>query len=208
MISFAGKAKQYAEVEHNLFREVSSNISLLPGIRPRRIAFQEDGNGNVTGFVIDGLPFMSLRRLPVYATQAFNLALLGASLLILLLVLLRRFYQRVAMRGLPAGDRSAINAASYAAGANWLVIIAGVIVLAVVADRLFGEIPLLFKLWLVLPIVATLASLHVVFRAYRVWSQRLLGGIWARIRYTVITLSALFICWFYWYWNILGFQYK
>ncbi|MGK2925866.1 MAG: serine hydrolase domain-containing protein, partial [Lysobacterales bacterium] len=207
VISFADKAKQYAEVDDNLFREVDPKIALIGGFSPRLLAFQEDEAGNITGMVIDGLPFMSLRKLPVYATSVFNFALLGFALLVFLGVLLRRFYQRAAIRGLRAADRSAISAATWAAAANWLVVVAGVIVISLVADQMFTRIPLLFKLWLVLPILAFLAGLWLLFRTWGVWSGGLLTGTWARVRYTVVTLSALFMCWFYWYWNILGFQF-
>jgi hypothetical protein len=203
----SGKPKQYAEVGHNLFREMSPYMPFLDGFSPRLLAFQEDDAGNVTGFVIDGLPFMSLRRLPVYATPAFNFVLLALSLLVFVATLLRRFYQRREIAVFPARDRAALNAASCAAGANLVVVIAAGIVLAMVGDRLFIEIPLLFKLWLVLPILAVLVNLYLVYRTFGLWKDRLLAGAWARARFSVVTLSALFVTWFYWYWNILGFQY-
>jgi len=206
-VVFSGKAKQYAEVEPNLFRELNSGISMVPGISPRLLAFQENEAGEITGFVMDGLPFMSLRKLAFYATPNFNYTLLGLSLLMFLWVLLRRFFQRSAIRSLSAGDRSAVSAAVFASAANWLVILAGAAVITAVQDEIFSGIPLLFKLWLVLPIVATLAGLYLAYRTYGVWRQRLLGGLWARIRYSLVTLGALFMCWFYYFWNILGFQY-
>jgi hypothetical protein len=207
VISFSGQAKQYVEIEDNLFRELNPNVSLIAGFIPRLLAFQENDDGDITGFVLDGLPFMSLRKLPVYATPNFNFALLGFSMLVLLAVLLRRYYQRTAIRALPAADRTAVNAAVYAAAANLLVLVAGAIVLSIVMDRLFMEIPLLFKLWLMLPIVATVAGIYLLYRTFEVWKDKLLGGFWARSRFTVVTLCAVFMCWFYYYWNILGFQY-
>jgi CubicO group peptidase (beta-lactamase class C family) len=207
VISMSGSAKQYAEIGDRLFRETSPDVSLRPGISPRLVAFHENERGEITGFVMEGLPFMSLRKLPLVATQAFNYSLLGLSLLVLLGVLLRRFYQRAAIRALPAPDRSAHNAILYAAATNWLVVIAGGIVVSIVADTIFGGIPLLFKLWLVLPIVATLAGLYAAYWCFRVWTGRHLASGWARVRYTVVAAAALFMSWFYAYWNVLGFQY-
>lgn len=203
----SGKPKQYAETGDNLFREMSSAMPLIAGISPRLLAFQEDENGAVTGFVMDGLPFMSLRKLPLHATPLFNFALLGFSFLAFLAALLWRYYRRKDIRALPAAERAAVNAAAYAAAANVLVAIAGVIVIAIVEDRLFSEIPLLFKTWLILPIVATLAGLYLLYRTAGVWKEKLLSGTWARVQYSAVTLSAAFMCWFYYYWNILGFQY-
>ena len=207
-LSLGGSAKQYVEIEENLFQELSPNFSILGAMSPRLMAFQEDESGAVTGFVLDGLPFMSLRKLAFYETPNFNFTLLAIALLILLGVVLRRFYQRKAIGEMSKEDRTALDSALYAALANLLVVIAGAIVLSVVGDRLGGEIPTLFKLWLVLPIVATLAGLYLLFRTFGVWRQKLLGTGWARGRFTVVALSALFMCWFYFFWNILGFQYK
>lgn len=204
---FAGKAKQYAEVEKNLFRQMDSGISIVPGISPRLIAFQENDNGDITGFVMDGLPFMSLRKLPAYETPAFNFSLLGLALFILLMVLLRRFFQRSKIKAMPAADQSAIKAAVYAAAANWLVVISGAIVISIVADEMFSHIPSLFKLWLIMPVIATLAGLYLLYKTVSVWKQGLLAGTWARVRFTIVMLSALFLCWFYYFWNILGWQY-
>lgn len=207
LVVFGGKAKQYAEVENNLFRELSPQVALAPGISPALLAFQENEKGDITGFVMDGLPFMSLRKLPVYASGPFNFTLLGIATLVFLGVLLRRFFQRKAFRTFTSADQSALQASSYASAANILVVVVGGIVISTVIDSLYSGIPLLFKLWLILPIIAFLAGLYLTFRCVMVWKKGLLAGIWARLRYTVVTLCALFMCWFYWFWNILGFQY-
>ena len=207
VLAFGGGAKQYVEVEKNLFRERDSGVSLVAGISPRQIAFQEDENGVITGFVMDGLSFMSLRKLAAYETPSFNLSLLGLSLLILLFFVLRRFFQRREIRQFNDADRSAVRAAFYASAAHLAVIVLGAVVITIVADNLMSGFPPLFKAWLVLPIIAFVASLYLAYKTYGVWSNGLLAGVWARIRYSFVTLSALFMAWFYWYWNILGFQY-
>ena len=207
VVALAGTAKQYVEVEENLFRELNPNISLISGISPRYIAFQENDDAVITGFVMDGLPFMSLRRLPLQETPAFNFALLGFSMLVFVVVVAGRWYRRSLVRSQPPDERAAINTAFLAAGANLLVVITAVIVLTIVKDTLFNGIPLLFKIWLVVPILATVAGLYLLFRTVLVWRHGVLSGNWARLRYTVVTVCALFMCWFYYYWNILGFRY-
>jgi hypothetical protein len=154
-----------------------------------------------------GLPFMSLRRLPLLATPALNFTLLGFSMLVLVAVAAGRWYRRAAIRLLPAADRTAINAGFYAAAANLLVVISGVVVLSIVRDTLFTGIPPLFKAWLVAPIIAAAAGLYLLVRTVLVWRNGLLAGNWARARLTIVTACALFMVWFYYYWNILGFRY-
>lgn len=207
VVGFADKTKQYAEVGKNLFRELDPNLTLMPGISPRLIAFQEDESGAITGFVLDGLPFMSTRKLPVYATPSFNYTLLGLSLLIFFFVVMRRFYQRREWRLLSGEDRSALNASYYVALGQLLTVLIGAVVVSIVMKSLIDGFPTLFKVWLVLPIVVTVASLYLLFRTVGVWRAGLLSGVWARIRYSIVTLGALFMAWFYYYWNILGFQY-
>ncbi len=206
-VALGDNVKQYAEVEENLFREVNPNVALLGGMSPRLMAFQENESGEITGFILDGLPFMSLRKLSAYETANFSFTWLAISLVILLAVLLRRFYQRAAIRSLGAQDRSAIRAAVIAAAANWVTVLLGVIVISVVSDRLMAEVPVLLKIWLVLPVIATLAGLYLLFKTFSVWSGGLLGGTWARVRYSFVCLAGLFMCWFYYFWNILGWQY-
>ncbi len=82
-------------------------------------------------------------------------------MLVFLAVVLRRWYQRSAIRLQTTPDRSATNAAFWASAANLLVVIVGAIVISILQDELFGGIPLLFKAWLVLPIVATIAGLYL-----------------------------------------------
>ncbi|MDH3362379.1 MAG: beta-lactamase family protein [Gammaproteobacteria bacterium] len=207
IVAFADGAKQYAEVEKNLFRERNPGISLVAGISPRQIAFQEDDSGVITGFVMDGLAFMSLRKLPFYATPNFNFSLLGLALLVMLGFVLRRYFQRREIAGFDAADRSAIRAAFIASTAHLAVVVLGAVVISTVMDNLINGLPLLFKTWLVLPIIATAATLYLAYKMVVVWKGQLLTTVWARIRYSIVTLAGLFMGWFYSYWNILGFQY-
>jgi len=207
VVALGDGAKQYVEVEENLFRQLNPNIALLGGVSPALMAFQENEQGEITGFVLDGLPFMSLRRLSLAATPSFNFTLLGLSVLVFLGVAARRWYARPVIRSWSPQDRSAYLAAFRVSAVNLLALVAGGIVLAMVGDDLFSGIPFLFKAWLVLPLLATLAGLYLLYRTVLVWSGGALAGVWARIRYTVVAACALFMCWFYFYWNILGFQY-
>lgn len=207
MVGLGGNAKRYVEVEENLFRELDQGVPLVAGLAPRLIAFQEDDSGEINGFVMDGLPFMSLRMLAPWETPKFNFVFLGLALLIFLLVLLRRYFQRKTIKDWHPPDRAAYRAAVWASVANWLVMITGLGVLTMVQERMFSEIPMLLKIWLVLPIIAAIVCAWLLVKLLMVWKDSLLAGVWARLRYTVIALCGLFMIWFYWFWNILGWQY-
>jgi hypothetical protein len=160
-------------VEKNLFREVDPTIALIGGFSPRLLAFQEDDAGQITGMVIDGLPFMSLRKLPVYETPVFNFALLGFALLMFLGVLLRRFYSA---RPFAACSRPLWQKRGWAAAANWLVLIRrhrdhdrG--------DQMFSAFPAV-QLWLVLPSWPSWPASGCCAAPGRM-AARIAGGTWA-----------------------------
>lgn len=207
MIGLFGAAKEFAEVDKNLFREVQPFKGLGP-FRTDMLAFQENAAGEITGFVVAGAPFMSTYRIPFYEGTLFNGVLAGLAMLMFIGVWLRLAYQRPAYKALPGAEKAAYRASLLAAGSNLAVLVVGLIVVLSVASRLSGEIPLAFKLWLVLPLIAFVAGLYQLFQMVQVWRHGLLRGVFARLRYSAVTLAALFMCWFYWYWNILGFQYK
>ena len=207
LVAFGGGAKQYVEIGPNLFQERAPGVTLSAGISPKKIAFQENEAGEVTGFIMDGLPFMSLRKMAFYETPSFNFSVLGGGLLLMLAFVLRRFFQRREIAALKPADRAAIQAAFYASLLHVLVAVVGVVVIASVMDDLMSGFPLSFRAWLVLPILAGLATLYLAYRTVLVWTQGALAGLMARLRFTVVTLAALALVWFYWYWNILGFQY-
>lgn len=207
VVGFGGNAKQYAEVGENLFRALNSDVTIVAGLAPRLIAFQENDAGEITGFVMDGLPFMSLRKLQFWEKSSVNFALLGIAFIVFLAVLLRRFFQRSTIKTWPASDRSAYGAAVLASAACWLTLVSGAVVLSVVGDSLFSQIPTAFKLWLVMPIITVVACAWLLFKLVVVWKDGLLAGLWARLRYTFVALCGLFVIWFFWFWNILGWQY-
>jgi hypothetical protein len=65
----------------------------------------------------------------------------------------------------------------------------------------------LLKLSFIFPILATVAAIYHLYQATRVWRESLFRGVWARIRYSIVTLAALSLGWFYFHWHLLGFNY-
>jgi len=198
LVAAFGKTGQYVEVEKNLFQEIDGS---------NRIAFQENDSGEITGFVMEMIPFMSTYKAPFYYAGSFNYLFLALSLLIFVAVMLRLAYQWSGFKALRGADKKAARASIIAAGVNLLTIIFLVIVMIAVGEQMFAEIPLLFKIWLLFPILATLAGIYVFYNAVLVWKDRLYGSVLARVRYSAVAASALFMCWFYYFWNILGFNY-
>ena len=207
LLAYAGGAKHFVEVDTNLFRELNPEVALSPRFSPRLLAFQEDDDGSIKGMVIDGLPFMSMYKSPAYANTSFNAFFLALSALVFVGVILRLAYRWSAIQAMNASDRSAIFASVYVAIANLVFFIAAFLVVSSYGMELFNHLPFAFKAMVIMPILAFITGLYHVYKFVAVWKESLLGTIWARLRYGVITICAVFMCWFYWFWNILGFQY-
>ncbi|WCL54318.1 serine hydrolase domain-containing protein [Gimibacter soli] len=189
--------QQYVEIDKNLFRQVDGQ---------RRIAFIEDANGNVQDLYIDGLPFMSLSKAPAFESKFFKQLVPGFALILFLTVFTGWLYRRREYKTMQPGERAAIRFSLAVAGANWLFVLGLVIVISIYKETLFEGIPFAFKANLVLPILASLLTIGVIYHAVQAWKQ----GYWRlgrRVHYTLVALASVYMVVFYYYWNILGFQY-
>ena len=189
---------RYIEIGDKLFRN-TSNGDL--------IAFQENGEGEITGLVANGRSVMPMYKAKPYMDKSQILSMIAISVIMFLAVCLRCFYQRRSFGGLEVAEKRAGGAALLAAvGHLWVLVFGGVVVL-LVGEELIAHIPWLVKLWLVFPIVASVLSIYLFFQTLLVWKNGLLGGFFARARYSLVCLGALYMTWFYYFWNILGFNY-
>jgi len=190
--------KEYVEEDENLFRELNGE---------GRYAFQVDDTGNPTGMILDGFAVVQNFKAPWYASAKGGGVLFGLSLLIFLGVLLRWFYQRSVIREMSEEDRSAVRVSNWLALLNWVFVVIVGVALAANADSLMYEVPTLLKVSLLLPPLIILGALYHAYQAFVVWRDSAFTGIGARLRYTVVSLAALFAAWFYYYWNLLGLNY-
>ena len=81
--------RRYVETDEHLFRELYGE---------RRVAFQQDEAGNITGMVRDGSSVAQSFKVPAYDTIGVAGPLLGFCFLVFLGVLLRRFYQHTLIK--------------------------------------------------------------------------------------------------------------
>jgi hypothetical protein len=191
-------SREFVEIEDNLFQQVGEGTKL---------AFQENSEKEVTGLVVDGLPFMSLFKTPFYFSSAFNINLLGLAMLMFVGVILKLLFQWRAHRELQGHTKQVVRSAVITSVTNITFVLTGLVVVTITSPKLMFEIPLVFKLWLWIPIIATLAGIYHAYNAVIVWKEGLLAGKWARVRYSLVAAGALFMIWFYYFWNLLGFHY-
>ncbi len=189
---------RYVEVDTNLFRAVDDYT---------QIAFQENADGAITGFVIDGLGVMQLFPAPFYETASFTFIMLGLSVVMFAAVFIRMAYQWHAFKASQGIEKRARLASIAVASANLLFFIVVLVTASGGIQPLMYEIPTIFKVGLVLPLIATLAAFCQAYLSVEIWRGGLLTSVWARVRNSVVAFMGLFMVWFYFYWNLLGFQY-
>ena len=198
VVTMGDDVRQFIEIDENLFQERGGKA---------KIAFQENESGKINGMIFDVYPFMSMYKASMWKGQSFNFLFIGLSVIVFLGVILRLAYQWSIYKSLPKEEKDATTSAIVAAGLNLGFFIFGIIALSVDGDTLFsiGFTPLM-KFWLLFPILATIAGGYQIYQSMMVWKNNY-WGIWKRIRFSIISLCCLFMIWFYYYWNILGYNY-
>jgi CubicO group peptidase (beta-lactamase class C family) len=198
IVSMGDESSQFIEIDENLFQKRGGKA---------KIAFQENENGEINGMIFGSLPFMSMYKASMWKNQSFNFLFIGFSVIVFLGVMLRLAYQWSIYRSLPKEEKHATTSAIVAAGLNLGFFIFGIIALTVDGDTLGSEgITPLMKFWLLFPILATITGSYQIYQSVIVWKNNYWGN-WKKIRFSIISLCCLFMIWFYYYWNILGFNY-
>jgi len=200
-------SKRYVEVERNLFRELEPNFTLGALSNSRQVAFQEDADGEITGLVFDGRPYASSYKAAWYQTGRFSTTLVKITMLVFALALIRAYFQRASDRNANPADKRARRIALFSAGVNILVLTVGASVMARIGANPFAQVPLSLRVFVWLPLLVLLAAGLVVLQTTRVWQYGLLAGPLERLRYSLIAACSVAMCWFYFYWNLIGPKY-
>lgn len=189
---------RYVEEAPNLFRAVNDYA---------RIAFQEDTSGKIVGMVVDGVGVNQSYPAPFYETADFTFSLLGLAVIVFSGVFLRLAYQWSTFKATTGVENKAQLASIAVAGANLLFFIVLLLTISKGINELVYEIPTIFRVGLVLPLLATAAALYHLYLLVGIWRDGHLKSMGARIRYSIVSLLGLGLVWFYYFWNFLGFQY-
>jgi len=189
---------RYVEIGKNLFRELDGN---------GRVAFQEGENDEVSGFVIDGTGVFQYYRAPFWETNGFNATVVGLSMLVFISVFLRLCYQWREYRQQQPAEKRANGASILVAATNLSFALMVLLALSGGIGELLIGVPLSLKIALIFPILATFAALYHLYQLGKVWHGRMFTGVWPRVRFSAVSLASLAMVWFYYYWNLLGFNY-
>ena len=188
--------KRYVEIDKNLFREIDGDL---------RIAFQADDNGEITEFIDEILPITQMSKVPFYRSLSFFILIVLFSSIIFIEVILHRIYQAKTISNLFGTEKNAMNASLVIAVTLFAFVVCAVVGV-VTARNLAYEIPWLIKFSLTLPIVALLATSYLIVLLIKLWRDKA-NKVRFPVRLTIVTVTSLMMLGFYYYWNLLGFNY-
>jgi hypothetical protein len=194
MLEFGGEPRQFVEVDKNLFRQVDG---------PIRIVFGEDENGNIRDFSVEG--FTEASRQPPLESSFFAKILPSISLLLFLTVWLGWVYRRKEFKAMSSGERTAVKMSMGVSGLNLIFVILFVSALSIYEETLASDVPTALYLTMILPNIAVLLAIGMVWCAVKCW-QDAYWRLGRRIHFTLVTLAAVYMSWFFYYWNMLGIQ--
>jgi hypothetical protein len=203
-LTVSGLTRQpnFVEVAPLVFEPVDANL----WGKFYRMTVRQDDRGNVTHLLF---AFTGLDRVPWYETPAFTVLLLGVCVLLFLSVLVAApiwLFVRRARGGEPQ-PRSARPA-------RWLqVALVVLLVLYVVGLSGFRDQTAVFqgaipgrRLTLLIPILMIALTIGAIVFTVLAWKRRY-WRVSGRIHYTLVTVGAVALAWFFYNWNQLGWWY-
>lgn len=192
--------------EQQLYSEVSPNMFQLEG-GTEQIAFRTNESGKVTHMILGMAPDMPLERTPLLDQNKFWLIVLGFSGLIFITALLGLIFSRRKIKAMTPPEKWAIRLSAGTAG--WALLSFVTIFMVVMSMDMmqkFSGISLSLSLSLVMPIILVGLTLALLISAILVWKNKYWTA-FKRVHYTLVTLSAVAMTLFFYYWNLLGWQF-
>ncbi|MEC0228249.1 serine hydrolase domain-containing protein [Paenibacillus alba] len=199
-LSLGNGAEQqvFALIAPDLFQEVGGT---------HQIAFRTDASGKSTHMLFDFLPQMPLERTPLMDQNKFWYLLIGISIALFITVLLGFACRRGDIKAMPKPQKWAVRLSAVTAA--WaLATLAGTFVVVLnmdMLDRLSRITPSL-NLYLFMPIILVGLTVAILALSVMAWKSKYWTML-KRVHYTLVALSAVVLCLFFYHWNLLGWHF-
>jgi CubicO group peptidase (beta-lactamase class C family) len=201
LVNSPGEARQYAELEPLVFREVDGQSKLV---------FKEDDRGRVTVAFAGDLPHMALLKLKWYEQPMCHYVLIGFCILFFTIAavgwpvaMLTRKICRRKVEGNPA-PKAARLLAGLMSGCFLVFLVLLVASFANIYEAMFG-VPRLFKIALAFPLIGALLGVGVLGFTVLAWAKKYWYGC-RRLTYTLVLLAAVAFLWVLYFYNLLGWR--
>jgi CubicO group peptidase (beta-lactamase class C family) len=201
LVNIPNGARQYAELEPLVFREVDGQSMLV---------FKEDERGQVTLAFAGDYPHMALFKLKWYERPIFHYLLIAFGVFFFVIAaigwpvtMLARKICRRKVEGNPA-PKAARWLAGLMSGCFLIFLVLLAVALGNTNEVMFGVPPLL-KVGLVFPLIAAVLAFGVLAFTLLAWGKKYWYGC-RRLTYTLIFIAAVFFLWVLYFYNLLGWR--
>jgi CubicO group peptidase (beta-lactamase class C family) len=188
----------YAPIGENLFQQVGGT---------EQIAFRTDDSGKVTHMILGMVPDMPLERTPLMDHSKFWFTLLGISAFIFITAILGFVFGRRKIKAMSSSEKWAIRLSAVTSA--WGLISFVTIFLVVMSMDLMAKLSSIstsLYLSLALPLIFVGLTLALLVSAVLAWKNKY-WSVFTRVHYTLVVLSSLVLCLFFYHWNLLGWQF-
>lgn len=192
--------------EQELFGKIGENLFQQVGGQ-QTLAFKTDKTGKGTAMLLNIMPDMPLERTHLLDQSRFWLPLLGGSLLIFLGAIGTFLFRIRQLKNRDKRDKQAIWLAfstSLIAVLTMVLTVTQVLNMDVL-ERL-SSVSLTLNLFLVLPLLIVLLTALLMAKTLMMWRRRQ-SSLIGRLLFSFIPLAALTLSWFFYHWNLLGWQF-
>lgn len=192
--------------EQELFGKIGDNLFQQVGGQ-QKIAFQTEKDGKVTAMSLSMIPDMPLERTKRLDQSLFWLPLLAFSLLIFLGTLLVSLVRFSYLKQLPRSLKQGFGLAFITALTALITVVLTVTnVLNMDVLQRLSSVSLGLKLYLVLPLLLVCLTVLLIIKTVTIWRRHQLTVI-GRLLFSLVPLASLILTWFFYHWNLIGWQF-
>jgi len=182
----------------NLFRQVGGS---------EQIGFRTNDSGKITYMLLSSFPDMPLEPTPFLDRNTVWFVVLGFSGLMFIASLLEFVFRRRRIKEMPVPQKRILALSAVTSGwalASVLTIFA--IILSMDTMKKLSGISTSLSLSLILPIVTVGLTLALLVSGVWVWKNNY-WSIAKRVHYSLVASSAAAVSFFFYHWNLLGWQF-
>lgn len=188
----------FGKIDDNLFQQVDGQHML---------SFKTNDSGKATALLLSFIPDMPLEKTKLIDRSLFWLPLLGGAMFIfsgtigIFLLRIRRLktLTKSARQGLWLALMTALTALT-----TMILTVTNVLNMDVLTR--LSSVSLTLNLFLILPIVTVLLTIVLTIKTITLWSQRQFSFL-GRLAFSLVPTAGLLLSWFFYHWNLLGWQF-
>ncbi|MEG0255933.1 serine hydrolase domain-containing protein [Vagococcus sp.] len=192
--------------EQEFFKKIAPNLFQQVGGQ-QKLVFKTDKTGKATSMLLDFMPDMPLEKTKFWDQSKVWLTLLGIATVIFIVTILTMLVRVRKFKTASKYSKRLYGLLAATASVSLLTLVLTVTqVLNMDALKRLSEITLSLKLFLILPIVVVMLCISLLVKSAFIWYRQEYSFVY-RILITFVVAASIILSTFFFYWNLLGWQF-